>query len=109
MLTPLERNIGHDAIVYSYVRVVLDRAGRAATITIQAPSHLPGDLRGLHDLGAAFWPLAMARELDDALLHLRLNEPSIGLLIFRSIGDPAEVLAAMVCWSNTSTTGWSAK
>ncbi len=58
------------------------------------PPDLPGDLRGIHDSGAAFWPLAMARELDDALLHLRLNEPSIGLLVFRSAGDPAEVLAA---------------
>ena len=44
--------------------------------------------------GAAFWPLAMARELDDAILHLRLNEPELGLLVFRSAGDPRAVLAA---------------
>ena len=79
------------------------------TITIHGPVELPADLRGIHDSGAAFWPLAMARELDDALLHLRLNEPSIGLLVFRSAGDPAEVLAADACWSNTRPTGWCAK
>jgi benzoyl-CoA-dihydrodiol lyase len=93
-LTPLDRTISDDSIAYPYVQVALDRAGRSATITIQGPSDLPGDLRGVHDGGAAFWPLAMARELDDALLHLRLNEPSIGILIFRSVGDPGQVLAA---------------
>jgi benzoyl-CoA-dihydrodiol lyase len=88
------RDSTDDAITYSHVRIALDRTARTATITLQGPTGLPGDLRGLHDSGAAFWPLAMARELDDALLHLRLNEPSVGILIFRSVGDPAEVLAA---------------
>jgi benzoyl-CoA-dihydrodiol lyase len=92
-LTPLDRSIADDAIYYPHVRVALDRAGRTASVTILGPSEVPGDLRGLHDAGAAFWPLAMARELDDALLHLRLNEPSIGLIVFRSVGDPAQVLA----------------
>jgi benzoyl-CoA-dihydrodiol lyase len=72
----------------------LDRAARSATIIIQGPVELPGDLRGIHDSGAGFWPLAIARELDDALLHLRLNEPAIGMIIFRSSGDPDLVLAA---------------
>ena len=93
-LTPLDRTIGGDAIIYPHVKVALDRTLRSASITILAPSVLPGDLRGIHDSGAAFWPLAMARELDDALLHLRLNEPSIGLIVFRSVGDPADVMAA---------------
>ena len=93
-LTPLDRSIADDTITYPYVQVALDRASRSATITIQGPSDLPGDLRGILDAGATFWPLAMARELDDALLHLRLNEPFIGLLIFRTNGDPAQVLAA---------------
>jgi benzoyl-CoA-dihydrodiol lyase len=94
VLTPLQRAIAGDRITYPHVRVLLDRAGRAANITIHGPSDVPGDLRGIHDSGAAFWPLAMARQLDDALLHLRLNEPSIGLIVFRSVGDPALVLAA---------------
>jgi benzoyl-CoA-dihydrodiol lyase len=93
-LTPLERKISDDAIHYPRVQVTLNRAARSATITIQGPGYLPGDLRGIHDSGAGFWPLAMARELDDALLHLRLNETSIGLITFRSAGDPDQVLAA---------------
>ncbi len=93
-LTPLDRTVSGDAIAYPHVKVALDRTLRSASITILAPSVLPGDLRGIHDSGAAFWPLAMARELDDALLHLRLNEPSIGLIVFRSVGDPADVMAA---------------
>jgi benzoyl-CoA-dihydrodiol lyase len=94
LLTPLDRSIAGDTIDYQYVRVGLDRAGRTASVTILGPSEVPGDLRGIHECGASFWPLAMARELDDALLHLRLNEPSIGLMVFRSVGDPDLVLAA---------------
>jgi benzoyl-CoA-dihydrodiol lyase len=93
-LTPLTRVIGDDVITYPHVHVTVDRNERNATLTIQGPSEVPADLRGIHDSGAMFWPLAMARELDDALLHLRLNEPSIGLIVFRSAGDPAQVLAA---------------
>ena len=59
-----------------------------------ARGNLPRDLAGIHADGAAFWPLAMARELDDAILHLRLNEPTLGLLVLRSEGDPGAVLAA---------------
>jgi benzoyl-CoA-dihydrodiol lyase len=93
-LTPLQRSVMDDVITYQYVDATIDRPGRSVTVRIQGPSDLPGDLRGLHDSGAGFWPLAMARELDDLLLHLRLNEPSIGLIVFRSVGDPAQVLAA---------------
>jgi benzoyl-CoA-dihydrodiol lyase len=93
-LTPLQRSIMDDVVTYQHVDATIDRPGRSVTVQIRGPSDLPGDLRGLHDSGAGFWPLAMARELDDLLLHLRLNEPSIGLLVFRSAGDPAQVLAA---------------
>jgi benzoyl-CoA-dihydrodiol lyase len=93
-LTPLRRTIADDAVSYLFVQVAIDRAGRCASVTVRGPDALPGDLRGIHDTGASFWPLAMARELDDALLHLRLNEPSIGLIVFRTVGDPALVLAA---------------
>jgi len=94
-LTPLQRVFGDDTIVYSHVRVTLDRAQRRANLTVIGPQgDLPGDLAGVHAAGAAFWPLVMARELDDAILHLRLNEPELGLVVLRSEGDPAEVLAS---------------
>jgi benzoyl-CoA-dihydrodiol lyase len=93
-LPPLARVFSDDAVVYAHVRVDLDRAGHRATITIGGPKGLPADLPGIHAAGAAFWPLAIARELDDAILHLRLNEPELGLVVFRSEGDPAAVLAA---------------
>jgi benzoyl-CoA-dihydrodiol lyase len=93
-LAPLQRTIADDAVSYSFVQVAIDRSARCAAVTVRGPQDLPGDLRGIHDAGAAFWPLAMARELDDALLHLRLNEPSIGMIVFRTLGDPGLVLAA---------------
>ncbi len=93
-LTPLSRTVSDEAVAYSHVRLEIDRAAGTATITLTGPADLPADLRGIHDAGARFWPLLLARELDDALLHLRLNEPSVGLIVFRSIGDPAQVLAA---------------
>ena len=93
-LTPLDRTIEPDRIIYPHLRIEIDRAARLANITLFGPGDLPGDLRGIHEAGADFWPLALARELDDALLHLRLNEPAIGLLVFRTSGDPAQVLAA---------------
>ncbi|HEX3884223.1 MAG TPA: 2,3-epoxybenzoyl-CoA dihydrolase [Stellaceae bacterium] len=77
-----------------YLRLSLDRERRQATITILGPATLPLDLAGIHRTGAGFWPLAMARSLDDALLHLRLNEPELGIVVFKSEGDPALVLAA---------------
>src|SRR5207248_10578551 len=83
-----------DAITYRHVRVGLDRARRRATITVLGPSLVPADLAAVHAEGAAFWPLAMARELDDAILHLRFNEPELGIIVFRSEGYPALVLAA---------------
>jgi benzoyl-CoA-dihydrodiol lyase len=92
-LSDIARIIGEDTVQYTHVRVELDRAARRAAITIQGPGALPGDLAGIHAAGDGFWPLAMARELDDAILHLRLNEPALGLLIFRTEGDSAGVLA----------------
>lgn len=94
ILTPLERTLTDDAIEYRHVHVALERTHRRARITLRGPAALPDDLAGIHDAGAAFWPLALARELDDAILHLRLNEPALGVLVLRSSGDPAAVLAA---------------
>ncbi len=93
-LPVLERRVTDDAVAYRHVRVALDRAGRRAAITVRGPAGRSGDLAGIHAEGAGFWPLAMARELDDAILHLRFNEPELGIIVFRSEGDPGAVLAA---------------
>lgn len=85
-LDPLRRTIEEARVTYDLVTVDLHRTERRATITIHGPSGINGE-------GCDFWPLAMARQLDDAILHLRLNEPSLGLLVFRTEGDPARVLA----------------
>jgi benzoyl-CoA-dihydrodiol lyase len=95
VLTPLQRSFSDEGVVYPHVRVAFDRAARLVTITVLGPdAPLPRDAAGIHADGAAFWPLALARELDDAILHLRLNEPTLGLIVLRSEGDPAAVLAA---------------
>jgi benzoyl-CoA-dihydrodiol lyase len=74
-LTPLERKIDADAVTYSCVKVEIDRGTRRATVTIHGPGELPpASVEAMHAQGAQFWPLRLARELDDAILHLRLNE-----------------------------------
>jgi benzoyl-CoA-dihydrodiol lyase len=94
-LTPLDRTFTETGVTYSLVRVEIDRAARRADITIRGPAGpLPTDLAGIHAAGVAFYPLCLARELDDAILHLRANEPQIGLIVFRTEGEPAAVLAA---------------
>jgi benzoyl-CoA-dihydrodiol lyase len=76
------------------VSVEKDREGGLARITIKAPNDLPSDLEAIHAAGAKFWPLALARELEEAVLDLRVNEPELGTWVFRSEGDAARVLAA---------------
>ena len=94
-LTPLDRTIEAARIVYDHVTVELDRAGSTATIVIRAPASAPpASLAEIHAAGAAFWPLVLARELDDAIMELRLNEQEIGTWVFRTAGDPALVAAA---------------
>ncbi len=93
-LTPIERRIEADAITYSSVKVEIERDARRATITVLGPGvPPPSSVEAMAKEGAAFWPLRLARELDDAILHLRLNEPEIGVLIFKTQGEPARVLA----------------
>src|SRR5262249_10500437 len=75
-------------------RLGLDHEQRQATITILGPRSVPSGLAGIHAAGADFWPLGMARALDDALVRLRFNEPELGIIVFKSEGDPALVLAA---------------
>ncbi|MGD0723579.1 MAG: 2,3-epoxybenzoyl-CoA dihydrolase [Roseiarcus sp.] len=94
-LTPLDRRFFEDgSIAYSTVAVAVDRARRLASVTIHGPKRAaPGSLAALQDEGAAAWILRAARELDDAILHLRLNELELGVLALRARGDPALVAA----------------
>jgi benzoyl-CoA-dihydrodiol lyase len=93
-LTPLTRSFGGNAVRYGFVVVEIDRPARIATISIKAPdAPPPSDIDGMISQGAAFWPLQVARELDDAILHLRINELDIAMLVFKSHGDPAHVVA----------------
>jgi benzoyl-CoA-dihydrodiol lyase len=93
-LTPLRRKIDADRVSYSHVEVEIDRARGLATVTVQAPSQTaPQSTSAARALGAEFWPLAFARELDDAILHLRFNEPKIGVLLLRAEGNTQAVLA----------------
>ncbi len=94
-LTPLERTIGDDgSLAYSLVEVTVDRAARKATITLSGPDcDVPADADALVALGDKSYFLRLSRELDDAILHLRLNEMELGLLVFRSQGDAASVMA----------------
>jgi benzoyl-CoA-dihydrodiol lyase len=108
-LTPLVRTFEADAITYTSVRIDIDRAQSRATLTIQGPQSPPPASAGeMQALGARFWPLCLAREIDDAILHLRLNEPTIGTLVFKSTGDPAKVLAHDA-FLESSKTHWLAR
>jgi benzoyl-CoA-dihydrodiol lyase len=93
-LSPLRRSFNDDAVDYGFVNVAIDRAKRSATITLHGPDQAPpASVDAMTALGAPFWPLQVARELDDAILHLRNNEFEIGTLVFKSAGDVDRVLA----------------
>lgn len=94
VLTSLQRDIHDTSIRYGFVSVDISRPERIATISIKAPENAPpADIEGMIAKGASFWPLQVARELDDAILHLRLNELEIAMLVFKSHGDGAQVVA----------------
>jgi len=93
-LTPLARTLEADALRYSHVTVEIDRAKRTATFTVKAPTGAqPSDIAGIEAAGAAWYPLAMARELEDAILQMRTNETEIGTWLIKTAGDAAAVLA----------------
>jgi len=88
-LGPLDKTTGADTLTYSLVEVEIDRAGRKATITLNGPKDAaPADIAAFAAQGDQAYMLRLARELDDAILHLRLNEMEAGLLVFRTQGDP---------------------
>ncbi len=94
-LTPLQRLDADSGIEYKYVQVQIDREKRLATWTVRAPETAgPQDVAGIVAQGDAWWPLQLARELDDAILHMRSNELDIGTWVFKTRGDPALVLDA---------------
>ncbi len=93
-LTPVERSVAPDGYRYETVEVEIDRTTRLAHITVRAPDSAPPTDAGAAQLqGAAWYPLKLARELDDAILTLRTNETEIGTWILRTRGDPKQVLA----------------
>jgi benzoyl-CoA-dihydrodiol lyase len=93
-LTPLGRTIDESGYHYSQVQVTFDRVRGFVTLTVKAPSDVPpSNGAAAQAQGAAFWPLAVARELDDAILLLRTNEPELGLWVLKTEGDGANVLA----------------
>jgi benzoyl-CoA-dihydrodiol lyase len=92
-LTPLERSFEKDRVAYSHVGVEIDRERGLATVTVRGPSGaVPASIEAAHALGAKFWPLTVARELEDAILHLRSNEAAIGVVLFRTDGNAQAVL-----------------
>jgi benzoyl-CoA-dihydrodiol lyase len=95
MLTPLARVTEADTLRYEHVTVEIDRAHRHATLTVRAPrGPQPSTLDEAVAAGAAWWPLAMGRELDDAILWLRTNELDIGTWLLKTEGPLAAVLAS---------------
>ena len=93
-LTALDRSITANALTYTHVTVDIDRAKRTATFTVKAPTGAqPTDVAGIEAAGANWYPLQMARELEDAILQMRTNELDIGLWLIKTEGDAAGVLA----------------
>ena len=94
LLAPLQRTLEPDSLRYPHVTVAIDRSRRTASITVKGPqSAQPSDIAGIEAAGAAWYPLAVARELEDAILSMRTNEPEIGIWLLRTEGDAAAVLA----------------
>jgi benzoyl-CoA-dihydrodiol lyase len=93
-LSPLGRIVEADAIRYQHVTVEIDRAKRLATLVVKAPTgDQPADMAAAQALGDQWFPLAMVRELEDAILHMRTNELDIGLWLIKTSGDAKAVLA----------------
>jgi benzoyl-CoA-dihydrodiol lyase len=93
-LTPLQRTIEADALRYANVTVEIDRAKRTAIFTVKAPTGAqPADVAGIEAAGSAWYPLQLARELDDAILSMRTNELDIGTWLIKTDGDAGAVLA----------------
>jgi benzoyl-CoA-dihydrodiol lyase len=94
-LTPLQREFHADGVEYRYVSAKIDRARRILQLVVKAPDGpQPQELTDILAAGASWWPLQMARELDDAILHLRANEQQIGVWLLHTRGDSRQVLSS---------------
>jgi benzoyl-CoA-dihydrodiol lyase len=92
-LEPLKRERTASGVEYSTLGVELQREARLATIHVRGPDEAaPASAEAMAQLGSRFWPLRLARELDDAILDIRLNELDVAAIVFTSSGDPARVL-----------------
>ena len=106
-LPPLERTETADGISYRHVRATFDRRRGLVEITVFGPEgDVPDTVQRIHELGAAFWPLAMTRELDDLILRLRANELELGTWIIRTKGDVEDALAFERVIERFSATDW---
>ena len=93
-LTPLQRTVEADALRYTNVTVAIDRSKRTATFTVKAPTEgVHSDIAAIEAAGANWYPLVLARELEDAILSMRTNELDIGTWLIKTEGDAAAVLA----------------
>ncbi len=110
-LPPLERQFADDGgLRYSLVDVAVDRAARRATLTLRGPDEdAPASIAELHGQGGRTWSLRLARELDDALLHLRFNEEELGVLVFKTEGDAGRVLTHEAFLVAHGQTDWLAR
>jgi benzoyl-CoA-dihydrodiol lyase len=92
-LKPLHKTASADSLHYGYVQVDIDRAKRTATLTVSAPkAPVPTTIEAIQQAGDSWYPLQMARELDDAILNLRTNELGIGTWLLKTTGDAALAL-----------------
>ena len=92
-LQPLHKQVSADSLSYDYVTVAIDRAKRTATLTVSAPkAAVPSSIEAIQQAGDSWYPLQMARELDDAILCLRTNELDIGTWLLKTTGDAALAL-----------------
>ena len=95
ILTPIVRNIDADGLHYTHLDVAIDRNKRVATFTVKAPvGTQPETVDAIVEAGDAWWPLAMARDLDDAILSMRTNELEIGTWLLKTTGDAQAVTAS---------------
>jgi benzoyl-CoA-dihydrodiol lyase len=93
-LSPVARAIDGDRIAYAHVTAEVDREHGLVDITVSGPTApAPAGPHEVTELGCTFWPLALARELDDLILHLRANEETIGLWVVRTAGSAERVAA----------------